>query len=68
MLIPESILNSIGIAVVGAILTFLTGWFWRSRNQAIKKAETIAADHQAVLAGLPARVAALEEALKAKPV
>ena len=52
MLIPESILNSMGIAVVGAILTFLTGWFWRSRNQAIKKAETIAADHEVVLARL----------------
>jgi hypothetical protein len=50
-MLPETI-NSVGIALVGSLLTFLTGWFWRSRNAAVKRAEVLAEKHDAVLARL----------------
>jgi hypothetical protein len=48
--------NLIGVTIFGSFLTFLSVWFWHSRNAAVKRAEMIAEEH----AMLIARVSELE--------
>jgi hypothetical protein len=52
----QQTINSAGMAVFGAGLSFLAAWFWFSRNAAVRRAEVLAVDHERVLL----RVAELE--------
>lgn len=46
----QSVINSIGIALIGTLLTFATTWFWFAKNAAQEKAKTIAEGHAVLLA------------------
>lgn len=52
----QSVINSIGIGLLGAAMTFATTWFWFARNAAVTKTAAIALEHATLLA----RVAELE--------
>lgn len=45
----ESLLNTIEISILGAVLSFLAAWFWFSRNLAVEKAKTLAIEHDKTL-------------------
>jgi len=47
--ISESVLNSAVLIIVGAVVTALMTWLWRSRDAEREKAKALAISHQAVL-------------------
>ena len=45
----DSLINSAAITVLGAVLVFLSAWFWFGRQQAVRDKEAIAAEHQRLM-------------------
>jgi hypothetical protein len=45
----DSLLNSVGLLLLAAVVTFLTTAYWFRRNASIKEADRLAVEHQKVL-------------------